>query len=281
MNCERIREQIPEALAGRLNKADREALVEHLEGCAGCRTEVAELNAVWRGLETVKSGMDDAAPDTGAKVRFQEMLAAYQAGMAAAQPAARPVVRSVGTAPRMAWFPTQPVWRFAMAASLLLAGILCGRFLPQTGAGGNPEIAQLRSQVENLHEMVALSMLQQQSPSARMRGVTYTEKIAQPDPQVLDALLQAVNHDANVNVRLSAVDALQKFAAGPEVARAMVDSIPGQESPLVQIALVDMLVQLNARGVAPDLARISKDMQMDEMVRQRAAWALHKMEVER
>ena len=30
MNCERIREQIPEALAGRLNKADREALVEHL-----------------------------------------------------------------------------------------------------------------------------------------------------------------------------------------------------------------------------------------------------------
>ena len=279
MNCERIREQIPEALAGRLNKADREALVEHLEGCAGCRTEVAELNAVWRGLQTVKSGMD-AAPDAGAKVRFQEMLAAYQAGMAAAQPAARPVVRSVGTAPRMAWFPTQPVWRFAMAAGLLLAGILCGRFLPQTGAGGNSEMAQLRSQVENLHQMVAISMLQQQSPSARMRGVTYTEKIAQPDPQVLDALLQAVNHDANVNVRLSAVDALQKFATGPEVALAMVNSIPEQESPLVQIALIDMLVQLDARGAAPGLARISKDMKMDEMVRQRAAWALHKMEVQ-
>src|ERR1035438_10839106 len=78
MNCERIREQIPEALAGRLNKADRDALVEHREGCAGCRAEVAELNAVWRGLETVKSGMDDAAPDSGAKVRFQEMLAAYR-----------------------------------------------------------------------------------------------------------------------------------------------------------------------------------------------------------
>jgi hypothetical protein len=85
--------------------------------------------------------------------------------------------------------------------------------------------------VESLHQMVALSMLQQQSPSARMRGVTYSEKIAQPDPQVLDALLQAVNHDSNVNVRLSAVDALQKFASDPEVARAMVNSIPAQESP--------------------------------------------------
>jgi hypothetical protein len=225
--------------------------------------------------------MDDAAPDPegtpGAKVRFQEMLAAYQAGMAAAPPRVPPAVGK----PRVAWFPARPVWQFAMAAGLLLGGILVGRYWPLAGAGGNPEMAQLRGQVENLHQLVALSMLQQQSPSARMRGVTYSEKIAQPDPQVLDALLQAVNHDANVNVRLSAVDALQKFAAGPEVARAMVDSIPGQESPLVQIALVDMLVQLNARGVAPDLARISKDMQMDEMVRQRAAWALHKMEAER
>jgi hypothetical protein len=208
------------------------------------------------------------------------MLAAYQAGMAAAEQAARPVVRSVGTAPRVAWFPTQPVWRFAMAAGLLLAGILCGRYLPQAGAGGNSEMAQLRSQVENLHQLVAISMLQQQSPSARMRGVTYTEKISQNDPQVLDALLQAVNHDSNVNVRLSAVDALQKFATGPEVALAMVNSIPEQESPLVQIALIDMLVQLDARGAAPGLARISKDMKMDEMVRQRAAWALHKMEVQ-
>jgi HEAT repeat protein len=200
------------------------------------------------------------------------MLAAYQAGMASVQPAVSKA--------RVVWFPTKPVWQAAMAAGLILGGVLFGRYLPQAG-GGNPEMAQLRGQVESLHQMVALSMLQQQSPSARMRGVTYSEKIAQPDPQVLDALLQAVNHDSNVNVRLSAVDALQKFAADPEVARAMVNSIPGQESPLVQIALIDMLVQLNARGVAPELTGISKDMQMNEMVRQRAVWALHKMEAER
>ena len=90
MNCERIREQIPEALAGRLAKAAREELVEHLEGCGACRTEVAELNAVWRGLEAVKSDMD-AAPESGAKARFQEVLAAYQAGMEAAQAPVRPL----------------------------------------------------------------------------------------------------------------------------------------------------------------------------------------------
>jgi predicted RNA-binding Zn-ribbon protein involved in translation (DUF1610 family) len=60
MNCERIREQIPEVLAGRLDKNAREQLVEHLEGCAGCRAEVAELNAVWRGMETLRAESDDA-----------------------------------------------------------------------------------------------------------------------------------------------------------------------------------------------------------------------------
>jgi anti-sigma factor ChrR (cupin superfamily) len=270
MNCERIREQIPEVLAGRLDKAAREKLVEHLEGCAGCRTEVAELNAVWRGMDNLKAESDDA-PEKQAKARFHEVLAAYQAGMAAVQtPAAARVVK----------FPSKPVWQVAMAAGLLAVGVFAGRYL-QGGGAGNPELAQLRGQVEGLRQMVALSMLQGQSPSARMRGVTYSEQIPQPDKQVLDALLQAVNHDSNVNVRLSAVDALQKFAADPELTRAMADSIPGQDTPLVQIALIDMLVQLNARGAMNDLARFSKDERMDEMVRQRAAWALHKLEAER
>ena len=45
-----------------------------------------------------------------------------------------------------------------MAAGLLVCGILFGRFLPQTG-DSNTEMAQLRGQVENLHQMVALSMV--------------------------------------------------------------------------------------------------------------------------
>jgi len=272
MNCERIREQIPEVLAGRLDKAARELLVEHLEGCAGCRAEVAELNAVWRGMDNLKSEPDDA-PQAAAKARFQEVLAAYQAGMAAAQGPAQA---------RMVRFPSRPAWQAAIAAGLLAVGIFAGRALaPTSGAGGNNEMAQLRGQVEGLRQMVALSMLQGQSPSARMRGVSYSEQITQPDRQVLDALLQAVNHDSNVNVRLSAVDALQKFSADPDLTRAMAEAIPAQDTPLVQIALIDMLVQLNARAAAGDLAKFARDVRFDEMVRQRAAWAVHKMETER
>ena len=135
---------------------------------------------------------------------------------------------------------------------------------------------KVREQI--LRQVVALSLLQQQSPSARMKGVTYTEQMSRPDREVVDALLFAVKNDSSVSVRLSAVDALQKFAADPQVVPGILDAIPGQESPLVQIALIDMLVQLDARSAAGGLAQLEKDTRLEEVVRQRAGWALQRLE---
>src|SRR5437870_10618467 len=134
---------------------------------------------------------------------------------------------------------------------------MAGRYLTggRTPARGNPELAQLEKQVENLRQLVTLSLLQEQSPSARLRGVTYSYQVTQPDPQVEQELLHTVNHDSNVNVRLSAVDAIAKFAKSPEVRRALVDSIPVQDSPLVQGALIDLLVQLNDKDAVPALRK--------------------------
>jgi HEAT repeats/Putative zinc-finger len=265
MTCERIREQIPECLAGRLDKNAREKLVEHLESCAGCRAEVAELNVVWRAMESLQSPKEES-PNPAAKARFMEVLEAYRAGMgnAVEMPVRRPPITA------------RPVWLAAMAAGILILGIFAGRFVGQPQQE-SPEVAQLKGQVESLRQLVALSMLQQQSPGARLRGVSYSEQIAQPDQQVRQALLYTVNHDSNVNVRLSAVDALQKFAGDPEVTRAMMDAIAVQESPLVQVALIDMLVQINARHVLPSMSKLAHDAQVDEVVRQRAGWAVGKL----
>jgi hypothetical protein len=268
MNCERVREQIPELLAGRLDKAARETIVEHLETCANCRTEVAELNAVWRALDSIK--VADAEP--AMKLRFMEVLEAYKAGAGQVVEMPKPKVRG-GFLGSM-----HPAWQAALAAALLIGGVFVGREAarPQSITPG-PEVAQLKGEIESLRQLVALSMLQQQSPSARLRGVSYSEAIAQPDQQVEQALLYAVNHDSNVNVRLSAVDALQKFAGSPGVIAAMVQAIPVQDSPLVQIALIDMLVQVNAKTEAPALVKLSMDGQVDDVVRQRAGWAVEKL----
>ena len=274
MICDRIREQIPGLLAGRLDPAAREELIDHLETCSACRADVAELGVVWRGFEA----MAEPEPSPQMRARFLETLHAYEEGFQEAQR------KQTYSAPKTSWWaalwPAQPAWGAAFAAVLLVVGGLGGRYLlsPRgSEPGANPELSQLRGQVESLRQLVALSLLQEQSASARLRGVNYSYQIAQPDREVQQALLHAVNHDANVNVRLSAVDALAKFADQPEVRRALVDSLPVQESPLVQIALIDLLVQLNARDAAPAMQKLAQQADANESVRQRAAAAYEKL----
>jgi HEAT repeat protein len=204
------------------------------------------------------------------------MLEVYQAGQSAGGAERAPRTAHRGRA--WSFWPARPAWQAALAATLVLVGILGGRYASGPRPGGSPEIAQLQGQVENLRQLVALSLLREQSPSARLRGVTYTYQMAQPDDEVQKALLHAVTHDSNVNVRLSAVDALQKFAANPAVRRAMADAISAQDSPLVQAALIDGLTQWNDTGAVPAMRKLAQDPQADALVRQRAASALQKLE---
>ena len=275
MICDRIREQIPECLAGRLDPAARERVIDHLDTCSACRAEVAELGVVWRGLES----MPESEPSQAMRTRFLETLHAYQEGYQEAQR------KLAYVAPQKHWWtalwPARPVWQVAFSMALLLAGGLGGRYLTNQHAASevSPEMAQLRNQVDNLRQLVTLSLLQEQSPSSRLRGVGYTYQMTQPDQQVEQALLHTVNHDSNVNVRLSAVDALAKFGNSSDVRRALVDSIPVQDSPLVEIALIDLLVQLKEKSAAPALRKLAQDSQADDSVRQRASAALQKLEV--
>jgi hypothetical protein len=220
--------------------------------------------------------MQQPEPSEAVRTRFLETLHAYREGYEEAQR------RQVYIAPPKSfwsgWWPARPAWQTAFAAILLIAGAMVGRYA--TGPRQNPpnpEMAELRGQVESLRQLVALSLMQEQSPSQRLRGVTYSYQMKQPDRQVEQALLHAVNHDSNVNVRLSAVDALAKFTGSAEVRRALADSLPVQDSPLVQVALLDVLVQTKDKAVAQAIGKLSQDQTADPEVRKRAAASLEKL----
>jgi HEAT repeat protein len=126
--------------------------------------------------------------------------------------------------------------------------------------------------------MVAISLLQQQSASERLRGVSYAYHVQPSDTEVLSALLTTVNQDANVNVRLAAIDALHAFGSSPVMRTAIIQSIQRQTTPLVQVALIDLLVDLKETEAAPELKKIASDDQIDAGVRQHAQWALGKLQ---
>lgn len=100
----------------------------------------------------------------------------------------------------------------------------------------------------------------QQSASQRLMGATVAyNDVAALDTDVVKALVHAMNEDENTNVRLAALEALAKFQRHPQVKAALIASLNIQKDPVIQIALIRMMVQINAQGVKERLERITTD----------------------
>ena len=61
---------------------------------------------------------------------------------------------------------------------------------------------------------------------------------------VTDALLLTLNNDENTNVRLAALASLAEYAEDPAIREGLVSSITQQKSPLVMVAMAELMVEL-------------------------------------
>lgn len=271
MRCEDVNGQLADHLTGALSQARRQEVQQHLDACRACRDEAGGLAELWRALEDVAP---ERADSPAMRARFDAMLEGYGHGLERAR-ASRWRERAVTGIAN--WWPRRPAIQAALAAALLLIGIFVGRQTepPAVPAGG--EIAALRHELHDMREMITLSLMQQQSASERLKGVSWSNRLEQPGGEIVAALLDTLMHDPNVNVRLSTVDALQRFGEQPVVRRGALEALDRATSPLVQIALIDFMVELNERQSLMTLRRLSQDTMLNQAVRARAAWGLQQV----
>ena len=128
-----------------------------------------------------------------------------------------------------------------------------------------------------MQRMLTFSLLKQESASERLRGVTWSSLISSPDPEFLSVLLETLNADPNVDVRLAAVDAFSRFSGDATVREGLIQSLRSQKSPLVQISLIDLLVQSQIRQSADVLRELTEDTRQNQAVRERARVGLQKL----
>lgn len=167
----------------------------------------------------------------------------------------------------------------AAAAILVVAGIQVGRQMSQPAPTLTaPDVTALRDEVRDLRQMVTLSLMQQQSVTERLKGVSWSSQLDQPGNEVVAALIDTLMRDANVNVRLASIDALKRFAERDAVRSATVRALDTQTSPLVQMALIDFVVETQDREALESLRRLSQNKEANEAVRARAAWGIDHLE---
>jgi len=272
MNCDEVRDQLPDYWTGALEESAKARMQAHFASCPACRAEAETLSAIWKKLGAIP----EERPGRALCARFEATLEAYMQGLRQAE-------RGPSTRERVdkwleGWWPRQPVFQFGFALAFLAIGLLVGYSITQNSRGGGGEVAQLREEVRHTRQLVALSLLQQQSASERLKGVDWSNRIPRPDTQVLSALLHTVNYDQNVNVRLAALDALHQSANNQMVRSGLVEALDRQTSPMVQIALIDLLAEIRDKEAADALKELMQESGLNPEVRERAQWALGQMQ---
>jgi hypothetical protein len=157
--------------------------------------------------------------------------------------------------------------RLAFASVLLVVGFLSGYFIMQPRS--DQQVSVLTNEIADLKEMVMLSMLEKESATERLKAVNLSTEMDEPSKKVTEALIETLNKDSQVNVRLAALDALKPYLGNATVREALVNSIAHQESPMVQVSLAEVMVALQAKESVREFEKIIQSDRTPDDVKKR------------
>jgi hypothetical protein len=225
--------------AGVSTSEDQQQLEALLEGGVIGLEDIESLRPVQAALDE----LPDLTPSANVDDAFYQMLANEKRRV-------RPIATGGIT---WAW-----LWpRMAFTATVLVAGMTAGYFLrTPTAPVPTDQLAALSQEVTDLRETMMLTLLAKESAAERLKAVSLTQEMDQASQKVTQALLQTLNADGNVNVRLAALDALRPYAGQPSVREALIHAIALQDSPLVQVALAELMQSIQAKASVKELQKL-------------------------
>jgi predicted anti-sigma-YlaC factor YlaD len=262
MHCEHTKDKLTDWLNNDLDKAERAAVDRHLAECVSCQEEFATDKQLWESLGKMKI----PEPAEEMRVNFYAMLDEFKAVEEAKKPFSFQnwieKIREMFV----------PQWAVQVAFSLLLVGLgwVIGNKTSKNSVSATAyqqQIETLATQVQDMKSTMMLALIENPSATERLRAVSYTSDITHADEQVIEALFTTLNNDQNVNVRLVALEALTQFADDPLVRERLIKSLAVQDSPMVQVALADVMVKLQEKRSLKELKNLLKKEGLNDLVK--------------
>jgi len=237
MQCNEVEPLLIDYIDMQLSPAARENVQHHLQNCVVCKHVMEEYKQLFVAMETKKVEM----PGPALKEKFDIMLQSELNIDATARILKEDEGKKVIAMKKSSLF-----LRIAASVILVAAGVLIGTRMtqaPQQVISNSSEIADLKTEVKEMKEALMFNLLTDESATERIKAVNYVEEMKNPDNKVINALLNTMNQDKNVNVRLAALYSVAKFAGSQAVRDSLVSSLPRQKEPIMQIVLINILTE--------------------------------------
>jgi hypothetical protein len=248
MEKEKLESLLIDYIEGQLSEDQQQVIKELIAQ----DPEVAQLHLQLKEVMRVMDEVKESEPSPSLQLNFEEALK-------------NEIQQAKG---KQVFF--QPwVLRAAAGIAFLIAGVAMGYWINENNQH-KAEMAALKKEVEDNKRLMMAMLDNQQSASQRLMGATVAYELKQADDDIVRVLVKTMNEDPNSNVRLAALDALSKFYKQSHVRNALVNSLSTQKDPIVQIALIRLLVQMKEKEVVNELEQITRDGQVIKAVKDEA-----------
>ncbi|MEO9482995.1 MAG: HEAT repeat domain-containing protein [Ekhidna sp.] len=251
INKKKAAELWQDKLTGDISENEEKALAQFLEANPDVASELKELEQTWNLFAAIERPEPSEAMDA----RFAGMLTAY----AEKQQTARPNV--------LDWIVERMTSSWQVGLAALVMGLFIGWWMPPS-QNQKQDIIQLSNEIQSMKEMMMLTLIEQPKANERIRAVNMAADLPNADEKVVNALIATLNMDENVNVRLASLESLVRYVDEPNVRQALVDALTKQESPLVLIAIADVLVAIQEKSSVDELEQLQKSTK-DEFVKEK------------
>lgn len=247
-----------EYLSDSLEEVERKKFEDFLDSNPMYREQFEKLNETWGQLDQ----MSVTEPTEEMDDRFFAMLHGEIEKTESTQPKSWNWLASLA---EILWKP-----QVAYGILLLVMGLGFGYFF-KAGTANTVVETQVVSnpETENVREQLVLTLLEQPSANKRLQGISEVNKIQKVDDKVISALLQTLNNDTNVNVRLAAIESLTNYLENPTVREGLVQSIVKQDSPIVQVTLANLMVALQEKKSIEPFKTLMRSQELDTSVKQK------------
>jgi hypothetical protein len=152
-----------------------------------------------------------------------------------------------------------------------LIGFAAGWFYSHDESGTVATVANTdQPATASIRNVLAFDAVARTSASDRIQAVNQSYELDQADRETILLLVNTLNFDANVNVRLAACQALMHFEREEGVREALIQSLRIQKDPNVQLTLIEALVAIKEKRAATDMQRLARNQQVLDVVRLKA-----------
>lgn len=152
-------------------------------------------------------------------------------------------------------FPKQLVYTIA----ILAVGFFFGNGLDFGTDSSAESVEFAQKETQEVRSQLVLTLLDQPSANKRLQAVNEVNKLDSVTENIIIAMFSTLNNDENVNVRLSAIEALSNYTKIPLVREGLIASIINQKSPMLQIALADLMVKLQEKKAVKSFEKLIRE----------------------